>query len=184
MPYRNGTYVAFHAEGTDVPTDSDMKYYNLLKAWTAKQDDDFSMINSHEKTASVRDSSTRETLRARLVTRLRNSKHLLLIIGDTTKLDTDWVPFEIEYAIDECEIPVIVAYTDYNYILNPNSHEHEWPDVLKTRIRNGSARVIHVPFKKEPLTAAVDKYDSETKPQSALTFYTRETYIKWGIIKE
>lgn len=62
MPYRNGTYVAFHAEGTDVPTDSDMKYYNLLKAWTAKQDDDFSMINSHEKTASVRDSSTRETL--------------------------------------------------------------------------------------------------------------------------
>ena len=43
MAYRNGTYVAFHAEGTNVPTDSDIKYYNLLKMWTAKKDDDFSM---------------------------------------------------------------------------------------------------------------------------------------------
>lgn len=184
MAYRNGTYVAFHAEGTNVPTDSDMKYYNLLKAWTAKQDDDFTMINSHEKTAAVRDSSKRETLRSRLVTRLCNSKHLLLIIGSTTKLDTDWVPFEIEYAIDECDIPVIAAYTDCKYILDPNSHEHKWPDALKTRIRNSSARVIHIPFKKEPIAAAIKRFDAETKPKSALSFYLRETYIKWGIIQE
>jgi len=93
MAYRNGTYIAFHAEGTNVPVDTDMKYYNLLKAWTAKGDDDFSMINSHEKTAAVRDSSERRTLRDRLVTRLRNSKHLLLIIGETTnwRVKRSWV---------------------------------------------------------------------------------------------
>lgn len=111
MAYRNGTYIAFHANGKTDPTASDMKYYQLLKAWTQRQDDDFSFINSHEKTASVRDSSLRETLRSRLVTRLKNSKHLLLIIGETTREDTDWVPFEIRYAVDECNIPVIAVYT-------------------------------------------------------------------------
>ncbi len=49
MAYRNGTYVAFHAAGTNQPGKSDIDYYNLLKAWTAKTDDDFTMINSHEK---------------------------------------------------------------------------------------------------------------------------------------
>ena len=103
MAYRNGTYIAFHADGTNVPTDSDIKYYNLLKAWTAKGDDDFTLINSHDKNSAVRDSSKKETLKARLRERLNNSKHLLLIIGKTTKNDTDWIPFEIKYAVDSCE---------------------------------------------------------------------------------
>jgi len=51
-------------------------YYNLLKAWTAKKDDDFSMINSHEKTAAVRDSSLRETLWSRPKEKFRLSKKL------------------------------------------------------------------------------------------------------------
>lgn len=182
MAYRNGTYVAFHAEGTAVPTESDIKYYNLLKAWTEKTDDDFSMINSHEKTAAVRDSSTRETLRTRLVTRLRNSKHLLLIIGETTKNDTDWVPFEIRYAVDDCDIPIIAAYVHYEYIMDPKALDPLWPAALKKRINDGTARVIHIPFKKEPLKAAINSFDCNTKPQGCLTYYTRETYVKWGII--
>ena len=183
MAYRNGTYVAFHAEGTDVPTESDIKYYNLLKAWTAKKDDDFSMINSHEKTVAVRDSSKRETLRTRLKTRLRNSKHLLLIIGKTTKNDTDWVPFEIRYAIDECEIPVIAAYTDCDYVLRPSALSNLWPSALKTRINNDTARVIHIPFKKQPIKAAIEEMSPTNTPEGPLVYYTRETYKKWGLIK-
>ena len=182
MAYRNGTYIAFHAEGTNVPTDSDIKYYNLLKMWTAKKDDDFSMIDSHEKTAAVRDSSKHETLRARLKTRLKSSKHLLLIIGKTTKNDRDWVPFEIRYAVDECDLPVIAAYVGYDYILRPRSHKDKWPAALRTRINDESARVIHIPFKKKPIAAAINKYDINNKPKGALTHYTRETYGNWGII--
>lgn len=33
MAYRNGTYIAFHAEGKTDPTASDIKYYRMLKAW-------------------------------------------------------------------------------------------------------------------------------------------------------
>src|SRR5580692_2905986 len=111
MAYRSGTYVAFHAAGTNLPGKSDMDYYNLMKAWTAKSDDDFTMINSHDKASSVRDASLRTTLRKSLLERLRNSKNMVLIIGETTYLDTDWVPFEIEKAVDTYGIPIIAAYT-------------------------------------------------------------------------
>ena len=183
MAYRNGTYVAFYADGTDVPTDSDIRYYNLLKAWTAKEDDDFSMINSHDKTAAVRDSSKDETLRTRLRTRLGNSKHLLLIIGETTKNDTDWVPFEICYAIDECEIPVIAAYTDYDYVLEPLDLSNLWPSALKTRIYDDTAKVLHIPFRKEPIKAAIEEMSPTYMPEGPLVYYTRDAYKKWGLIE-
>jgi hypothetical protein len=182
MTYRNGTYIAFHAEGTTDPTESDIKYYNLIKAWTQKGDDDFSMINSHEKTSAVRDSSKKETLRSRLVTRLRNSKHLLLIIGPTTQNDTDWVPFEISYAIDECKIPVIAVYPGYDYIQNPAALAHLWPLALKSRINNAKAKVIHIPFKKEPLKDAISQFDIHSPPQGSLVYYTTATYKQWGIM--
>lgn len=183
MAYRNGTYIAFHAQGTNIPTDSDIKYYNLTKAWTAKTADDFSMINSHDKTSAVRDSSKRETLRTCIKTRLRNSKHLLLIIGKTTKNDIDWVPFEIRYAIDDCDLPVIAAYVDYESILEPGKLSSLWPDALKTRIDNSSASVIHIPFKKKALAAAISRFSHSSKPKGPLTYYTKEAYQKWGLIK-
>lgn len=181
MAYRNGTYVAFHAQGTNIPIDTDMKYYNLLKAWTAKTDDDFSMINSHDKTAAVRDSSLKETLEKRLKERLRNSKHLLLIIGKTTKYDTDWVPFEIEYAVDECDLPIIAVYPDFEYIQNVNSHSEEWPKALKDRIEKNSVRVIHIPFKKEPIKDAISQFNHNNKPTTAVSYYSKEAYKTFGI---
>jgi len=122
MAYRNGTYVAFHANGTNIPINSDIKYYSLIKAWCGKNDDCFNIINSHEKTSAVRDSSSKETLRRRLKERLDNSKNMILIIVDTTKNGKDWVPLEIEYAVDVCKIPLILTYTkNDSYILNPSA---------------------------------------------------------------
>lgn len=182
MAYRNGTYVAFHAEGTNVPTDSDIKYYNLMKAWTEKEDDDFSMINSHDKTSAVRDSSKWETLRARLKERLRNSKHMVLIIGPTTKNDKDWVPLEIEYAIDNCDIPIIVAYTGYEYVMAPDKLSDLWPEALKKRINSGTASCIHIPFKKEPLKDAISQFSHDNKPKGGgLGVYSKEAYAAFGI---
>lgn len=187
MTYRNGTYIAFHANSTTDPTASDIKYYNLIKAWSERSDDDFSFINSHEKTAAVRDSSLRETLRSRLVSRLRNSKHLLLIIGKTTKEDTDWVPFEIRYAIDECKIPVIAAYTVTDQpILRPSAASTiaaYWPAALRTRIENNTAGVIHIPFKKEAIKAAIGQFDHDNFPKGGgLGWYSEDAYRSWGML--
>lgn len=182
MAYRNGTYIAFHADGTNVPVDTDIKYYNLIKAWTAKGDDNFSIINSHEKNAAVRDSSKKETLKARLKNRLSNSKNMVLIIGPTTKNDTDWVPFEIEYAIDKCNIPIIVAYTGYNYVRAPEKLSNLWPKALKDRIDNGTASAIHIPYKKNPLKDAIDQFGPNKKPKNGgLGKYSKEAYKSFGI---
>lgn len=183
MAYRNGTYIAFHANDTPNPTESDMKYYNTLRMWKVREDNDFNFINSHEKTGSVRDSSQKETLKRSLRERLNNSKNMLLIIGNTTNQDTDWVPFEIEYAVDVCKIPIIAAYPAYTSILAPAQLSNWWPPALATRIYNGTAHVIHIPFKQNPITSAVSQFDFNNYPLSGgLGYYSREAYISWGLI--
>ena len=177
MAYKTGTYVAFHV--TTDPITSDMKYYDLLKAWKVK---DFEFVNSHEKAAAVRDSSKKETLRRSLMTRLNRSKNMILILTETTKEDTDWVPFEIRHAIDDCEIPIIAAYQGYKSILAPKKFSALWPSALRTRIDKGTAQVIHIPFKAKPLAEAVSQFTYANLPNSGLSYYTRETYQKWGLL--
>jgi hypothetical protein len=183
MAYRNGTYIAFHAQGSTDPTDSDIKYYRLLLAWHENEDIELRLVNSHEKTAAVRDTSLKETLRNRLKERLRNSRNMVLILTDTTRNDTDWVPFEIRHAIDECEIPIIAAYPGYKSIRYPESHRHKWPTALAYRIDNGTAHVIHVPFKQEPLKEAIETFDHERYPKGGgLGRYSDDAYRSWGLM--
>ena len=170
-------------KGTTDPTETDMKYYRLLTAWHKHDGIDFDMIDSHDKTSAVRDTSKRQTLVARLKERLNNSKNMVLIIGKTTRLDSDWVPFEIRYAVDSCKIPIIAAYPNYNSCLNPEKFRHLWPVDLESRIDNNTARVIHVPFKKEPLKAAISKFSQKALPPNSLSYWSRETYQKWRLIK-
>jgi hypothetical protein len=120
MAYRNGTYIAFHAAGSTDPTASDIRYYRMLKAWHEHDDIEFRFVNSHEKTSGVRDTSMKETLRRSLRERLNNSKNMVLIVGPTTRMDVDWVPFEIAHAVDVCKIPIIAAYTGYEKITMPS----------------------------------------------------------------
>ena len=60
----------------------------------------------------------------------------------------------------------------------PDDREKHLPD----RVDNKSARVIHIPFKKEPLKAAIAQYSHETQPSGPLTCYIREAYVKWGLL--
>jgi len=184
MAYRNGTYVAFHANGTNIPGgNSDIDYYNLLKAWTAKTDDDFTMNNSHDKVAAVRDSSKKATLAASLLERLRNSKNMVLIIGNTTLLDDDWVPFEIGNAVDTYGIPIIAVYTAYGTpIRKPAALKAYWPDALATRINDETANVIHIPFKKAALAAAISQFSHSTPPTGkGLGIYSDDAYKAFDI---
>lgn len=183
MAYRNGTYVAFYAQGTSDPTESDMKYYNTLRMWDANKDFDFTFVNSHEKSRAVRDSSTKSTLEQVLKERLRNSKNMILIITSTTKLDRDWIPMEIEYSIDDCKIPIVAAYPNYDYIMAPDQLATLWPSALSNRINNGTARVIHIPFREKAIISAISQFDYNNLPKSGKSWYARETYQGWGYIK-
>jgi hypothetical protein len=61
----------------------------LLKAWHKDDDNDFYFVNSHDKAAAVRDGSRKETLHRVLSGRLRNSKNMVLILGNV-RLDNDY----------------------------------------------------------------------------------------------
>ncbi|HRN61101.1 MAG TPA: hypothetical protein PK743_01450 [Luteimonas sp.] len=184
MAYRNGTYVAFHAGGTTDPTASDIKYYNIIKGWSENKRIDFSLINSHEKTGAVRDTSSRGTLRRALVARLNNSKHMVLILTRTTKNDTDWVPFEIAHAIDNCKIPIIATYPGYDSILAPALLSDYWPAGLNSRIVNGTARVMHIPFRQTAVLDAIEQYSvfNTSYPTNGYGYYNRETHVRWGYL--
>lgn len=184
MAYRNGTYLAFHAGNTTDPIESDIKYFNMLKAWKVRAETDaFEFIDSHEKNEAVRGSSKEETLRQALVYRLRRSKHMVLILTETTKNDRDWVPYEIEYAVDECEIPIIAAYPGRGPIKRPSALASRWPKALATRIEDQSAHVIHVPFIKEPIADAVSQFGPNKFPlNNGLGYYSDDAYKDWGLI--
>ncbi|MGK3138680.1 TIR domain-containing protein [Pantoea trifolii] len=185
MAYRNGTYVAFHANGTNRPGESDISYYNLLKAWSGKDDDSFTFINSHDKASAVRDSSKAETLRRSLHERLKNSKNMLLIIGDTTKDDDDWVPFEIKKAVESYNLPLIIAYTkavnNGGMIRNPNALSKYWPQVLKEKIDTSSVNAIHIPFLKNVINDAIGQFNHKNPPTGkGHGIYSDDAYRSFG----
>ncbi|TPG50713.1 hypothetical protein EAH75_04555 [Rhodanobacter glycinis] len=182
MAYRNGTYIAFHANGTNIPGgNSDIDYYNLMKAW-AELNREFPLVNSHEKTGQIRDTSAKETLRRSLLERLRNSKNMVLILGPTTKADTDWVPFEIVKAVDDYRIPIIATYTKVTApIYMPTSFSQYWPPALESRIRNNTAHVIHIPFNKKALLDAIGQFGHDALPRGGgLGIYNTEAYRNFG----
>lgn len=181
MAYRNGTYIAFHANNTTDPTASDIRYYRLIKAWHANDSVSFRFINSHEKTAAVRDTSTKETLRRSLKLRLDNSCNMILIVGETTRFDTDWVPFEISYAVDVCEIPLIVVYPGYTRILAPEQLSALWPAALASRIHSGAVRAIHVPFIRNAIDDAISQFGPRNQPPTSLNYYTEEAHRFFGV---
>jgi len=181
MAYRNGTYIAFHAEGKTDPTASDIKYYRMIKAWHAHGDIEFEFVNSHEKASAVRDNSLKSTLRKSLIERLKNSRNMLLIVGDTTRFDTDWVPFEIGYAVDVCKIPIIAVYTGYTGITRPALLSSLWPSALASRIANKTARVAHIAFKQTLIDDAIQQFDYNNLPPSSLSAYSKDAHRDLGI---
>lgn len=181
MAYRNSTYVAFHAEGSNDPTASDIKYYRMMMAWHANENSSFSFFNSHEKVSPVRDSSQDETIKRSLRQRLDNSKNMVLIIGQRTKFDIDFVPYEIGYSVDICRIPIIAAYPNQGPISQPNNLSFLWPRALADRIRNGSASVIHVPFNQRAIEDAIKQFSYSNLPNGGgLGIYNDEVYRSFG----
>ena len=182
MHYRTGTYVAFDGLGEADPSKSDFRYYATLQAWDANKDIDFKLTNSHEKTYAVRDDSLKSTLKDRICERLSQSKNMVVVLSEDTRKSGSMLSFEIEKAVDVYKLPLIIAYPGYNSILHVESHRSVWPTVLSQRIDNGTARAIHVPFKKDPILDAIGQF---TVQKSSLTsgknYYTLKSYQTWGL---
>lgn len=173
MANRTGTYVAFDGLGKTNPTESDFKYYATMQAWSSGKNIDFKFVNSHDKTSAVRDTSKRTTLESRIRERLAASKNCIVILSDKTRKSGSMLSYEIEKAVDTYEIPLICVYTGYETINAPKELSNRWPNALKARIENGTAKVIHIPYKKDILLAALNQFSVNNQvPNGSLVTYT------------
>ena len=139
MAYRNKTYVA-------LDYDNDSKYYNLMKAWRDNDDIDFNFYNAHDLT-TIRTWSSEESKRVSLRERMKNSKVLVLLIGENTRYCSTWVKWEIELALKH-DLPIIAVNLDgdreYNATLCPSA--------LRGKL------AIHIPFSPGIMAYALDHW--------------------------
>ena len=100
MPYRNKVYVAFDG-------DNDMTYYNMLKAWNANDNVDFTFYDAHSIN-TARDTSLEASIKSQLRIRLQNTKVLILLVGEQTRYLYKFVRWELETAL-RMDIPIIAV---------------------------------------------------------------------------
>lgn len=181
MSYRNGNYSAFYvdepfsASSLGAAATKDFYYYQLLRAWKAK-DSSFGFIDSHDKTYNVRDDSDWEkTLKPRLHERLNNSKNIILFLSSITK-NSKALKEEIDYGINTCGLPIIVIYPEYSTkesILNNGHLKQEVKDLWgKLPIFKNSmftVPTLHVPLMQKLINSALNDKDfminSKTEPK-------------------
>lgn len=182
---RTGTYVAFDGLGQADPSKSDFRYYSILQAWDANKSIDFKLTNSHEKTYAVLDTSSRQTLYARIRQRLSASKNMLIIISSNTRKSGSVLSYEIEQAIDNYKIPLIIAYPEYSAIWKVDDDLADiWPTALSTRIDLADTEAIHIGFKKEPIMNAIPRFTVNGEHLSnGRNVYSRDAYVTWEIVK-
>ena len=173
MTYRNGNYTAFYV---DEPFDAsnlaahatkDFLYYNLLRAWKAK-DSTFPFVDSHNKNYNVRDGSDWEkTLKPRIRERIRNSKNQVLFLSSITK-NSRALREEVDYGINSCALPTIVVYPEYDQkldIINCSSKtirqqiKNLWDKLPIFRDSMESVPTIHVPNDKSLIRRALGDKD-------------------------
>ena len=173
MSYRNGTYVAFDGQGEVCPANSDYRYFNTLKMWQNSNRIDFNFVNSHEKTYGVRDSSSETTLKSRLRERMRNSKNILVIVSDDTNYDRGLLNWEIETAVKDYNLPIIVAYTgetSFSYLTDRLIQK--LPKKLREYVIFNTAKIVHIPFIKDKIKGTISYYSViGNKPLNSRTVY-------------
>lgn len=179
MAYRNGVYVAFNGCGTAVPTESDIKYYNMLKAWDENPDHNFMITNSHEKTYQVKDSSSKETLENRLMERMRNSTIMLLLVTKNSNENRGMLQWEIKKCVKTYNLPVIIVYTMYNLENWDNCGNFVYlPDILNDFILKDEVKTVSVPFVQKAILKAINTYSVHNRPKCTEDFLANDFYEK------
>lgn len=182
MAYRNGIYVAFNGCGTTDPTQSDIKYYNLLKAWCKNESHNFTFSNSHAKTYRVLDTSSEVTLKNRLQERMNNSKSMLLLVTQNSNQNRGLLNWEIEKCVLSYDLPIIIAYTMCYARLSDISPYYQYlPSRLKELIESNQVKTISTPFRQEILLKAIQTFSFNSKPLYTQTVFSSSVYDKFGI---
>ncbi len=145
MAYRDRTYVIFDG-GTDI------RSYNLMKAWKHNEHIDFDFYDSHDFRPIV-NAENRQYIRSILRERMSKAKHVVVLIGEYTKYHTKYIEWEIELA-KEKNLPIIVANLD---------GKNECNTTLCPLALKNIPCVLHVPFSPNKIKYALDNFPNYHK---------------------
>ena len=166
MAYANKTYVCFDA-------DNDMRWYNLMKAWKEHEHIAFDFHNAHEIN-NLRDGSSEATIKAKLRERLKNTKVLVVLIGEKTANLYKYVRWEIEYALEN-DIPIIGVN------LNMNKYQDDLcPPILKPDLAiyiSFGQKIMNHALNHWPASHVAHKRDGKTGP----FYYLDSVYKSLGL---
>lgn len=167
MAYQNKTYVAFDG-------DTDMDYYRTLQMWKGNKNIDFDFYDAHDMNYSD-DSSKVESIKSQLRIRFDNSKLFMILVGEKTKWNRKFVPWEIEQALKR-ELPIIVV--------NINGKRNMDDDRCPVSLREVLA--IHIPFKAKIMQYAFENWPSayashKSSGRTGAYVYKDEVYTSLGL---
>jgi len=168
VSYKNKTYVAFDG-------DTDIRSYRIMQAWKAHDHIDFNFYDAHELN-SARDTSTEESIKAQLRLRMADSKQMVLLVGEKTRLLRKFVPWEIDLARKK-DIPIIVV--------NLND-SREYDDARCPEAVKDHTYTVSVPFKMKAIKYALDNFPddyhaSKTTKRGHNYHYPASVYTSLGI---
>ncbi|MER9606461.1 TIR domain-containing protein [Mesorhizobium sp. M0243] len=150
-----------------------MRYYRLMTAWAENEKFTFDFHNAHDLN-TARDTSQEESIKRQLRERFANSKLLIVLIGEKTKLLTKFVKWEMEAAL-KLDLPIIGV--------NLNGARHR-DDRCPPAIRESLA--IYVPFGVKIVEYAMTNWtDSHAKHRkegkTGPYHYLDQTYKNLGL---
>lgn len=141
MAYRNKTYICFDG-------DTDMSRYRLMQAWRDNEHHDFNFHDAHDLN-TARDSSQEESIKKQLRERFANSKMLIVLIGEKTKLLTKFVKWEMQVAL-RLELPIVGVNLN-----GSRSRDDKCPPTIRDEL------VMYVPFKQKIVAYAMDNWPDQ-----------------------
>lgn len=141
MAYRNQIYVCFDA-------DEDMDYYKKMKMWDINPHLDFEFNNAHDLN-NIR-VYTEDNIKRNLSERLKNTKLLVVLVGNKTKNLYKFVRWEMEVAL-KMDIPIVAA----NLNMTNGMDTQLCPPIIRDEL------VVYVPFDKDCIFHAMNNWPSE-----------------------
>ena len=167
MPYRNKTYVCFDG-------DNDIHYYWLMKAWKQNDGLSFNFFDAHHLN-TARDTSLTESIRNQLRVRLKNSKILVVLIGEQTRYLYRFVRWEMEQAL-YLGLPIIGV--NLNGLRQQDSKR--CPPVIRDEL------AVHVSFNAAILQHALENwivthYSLKQQGESGPYYYKQSVYTELGL---
>ena len=153
--------------------DSDLQYYNLMKAWKQNENIAFDFFDAHNINTIL--DKSEESIKAGLMERFRNSKAFVLLVGEHTRYLYKYVRWEIEQALKR-DLPCIIV--NLNGLRCQDNDR--CPAIIKDRL------AVHISFNSKILQHALENWPTyhvqkRNEEVESAFHYTEETYKKLGL---